>query len=354
MTTKVRLIRASACLAMWFGLVLSAERIAAQGCEPIRFTTPVDLGGAGQAYQPAQEWRLTLAYRRLRSDEFFVGTTSAPTAGPGREAPVIDVSTFVADVAYSIDSRYRLRLSVPFSAGTLSRKWPDLSKHAQNANGLGDVSVISEAWLLNPGSHENGNFALGFGVKAPTGKHNIESKFYKADGPVPFPADQTIEPGDGGWALHFQAQAFRRVTERTVLYGTGAYMASLKAESDVLSAPSGGYPWSVPDVFSAQLGVAFLAWPDQGLSLSLGARADGIPLHNVFSGGDATTIKRVANVLLAEPGLSLNRGKGTFALSVPIRLRANRMQSLLERRLNEFNGGGFAKYLVFASYSYRF
>ena len=46
----------------------------AQGCEPIRFVVPVNLGAEGEAYQPSREWRATIAYRRLLSNDWFIGT----------------------------------------------------------------------------------------------------------------------------------------------------------------------------------------------------------------------------------------------------------------------------------------
>jgi aminocarboxymuconate-semialdehyde decarboxylase len=94
---------------------------------------------------------------------------------------------------------------------------------------------------------------------------------------------------------------------------------------------------------------------DHGLAVSLGGRVDGIPMRDLIGGGDDSTIKRTSYVLFVDPGLSLARGKGTFTLSMPYRLRVNRMKSLLEQQTaNSLNGGGFAKYLVFASYSHRF
>ena len=110
--------------------------------------------------------------------------------------------------------------------------------------------------------------------KAPTGNHRTASQFYTATGPVDFPADQTIQPGDGGWAILLQGQGFRQVTERTHVYGVASYMASPKARSDVQSAPNSGQYWSVPDIYSARLGGAFSVWPDQGLTVSLGGRVD--------------------------------------------------------------------------------
>ena len=340
---------------LWLAVThtLAASRADAQGCEPIRFINPVSLGGEGQAYQPAREWQLTLAFRRLVSNEWFVGTEESSSLAPGGKPPVFVIHTAVAEVAYAINDRYRLRLSVPVSTGSLSRVWPDQSYREQTATGIGDVSLLGEAWILSPRTHERGNVAVGLGVKVPTGSHTVESQFYTATGPIDFPADQTIQPGDGGWAILLQAQGFRQVTERAHAYAFAFYMASPKARTDVEWRPRSGEYWSVPDVYSARLGGAFSIWPDGGLTVSLGGRVDGIPVHDLLGGGDHETIKRAAYVVFADPGVSFTRGKGTLTLSVPYRLQVNRQKSLYEQRTNGLNAGGFAKYLVFASYSHR-
>ena len=335
------------------GPLLIAQQAGAQGCEPIRFSTPVNLGGEGQVYQRGREWQLTLAYRRLTSSEWFVGSEDRSWLAPGGESPVFKVHTVVADVAYSIDERFRVRLSVPVSTASFSRIWPDKLRHEQTATGIGDVSLVGEAWILRPRTHARGNIGLGIGVKAPTGSHSIGSRSYSATGSVEFPAEQAIQPGDGGWAILLQSQAFQQITERTFAYASGSYMVSPKARTDVRLNPTSPVYWSVPDVYSARAGGAFSVLPDAGLALSLGGRVDGIPVHDLLGGGDDSTIKRTAYVVFAEPGVSLARGKGTFTLSVPYRVRVNRQKSLLERRTNGLNGGGFAKYLIFASYSHR-
>lgn len=334
-------------------LFAQAGAAAAQGCEPIRFTTPVNLGGEGQVYQPKREWQLTLAYRRLVSSDWFVGTKENSALAPGGTSPVFRIHTVVADVSYAVSDRVRLMVSVPFSSGSLTRAWPDKAVHEQTATGIGDVSVMGEAWALRPRTHERGNIAFALGVKAPTGSHTIGSQFYTATGAKEFPADQTIQPGDGGWAVLLQTRAFRQVTERTFGYAFASYMASPKAKSDVEWVPASGQYWAVPDVYSARAGGAFSVWPDQGMTISLGARIDGIPIHDLLGGGDDDTIKRTAYVLFADPGLTLTRGSSILTLSVPYRLAVNRQKSLFEQRTNALNAGGFAKYLVFASYTRR-
>lgn len=344
-------------LAGLLSVVLTPGTTRAQGCEPIRFTVPVSLGGEGQAYQRSGEWRATLAYRRMLSNEWFIGTERSDSRAPGGRSPVFEVHTGIADLAYAFNDRFRARVSVPFSRGTWNRIWADGKEHTQIASGIGDISVQGEGWLLNPRTHERGNVSIGLGLKAPTGSHTKPSKFYLGSGPVDFPADQTIQPGDGGWAILTQVQAFGNVTDRSSLYLVGSYMVSPRDRTDVKGSPTPGptfFYWSVPDVYSLRSGAAFNVLPDQGLSVSLGARLDGIPVRDLIGGGDENTIKRASRIMFAEPGLSYTRGKDNFTVSVPWRLSLNRLKSLTEQLPTASptaNAGGFARYLVFASYS---
>jgi hypothetical protein len=327
-------------------VALAPAGAAGQGCEPIRFTTPVNLGGIGQAYaQSGGQWQLGLSYRHLSSDEFFVGSESSPEKGPGGQPPEFKIHTFVADIGYAFNDQFRLRLAVPFSTGQLvTHTGTNGAPVEQDATGIGDVSLMGEGWVLNPRTHQRGNIGFGLGFKAPTGSHTI-----KSDGAV---ADQRVQPGDGGWGILLGSQAFHQITERSNAYVTGFYMVSPKAESDV---KRGTAYWSVPDVYSARLGATYDVQPDWGLSLSLGGRLDGIPVHDLLGGGDESTVKTASQIVYADPGLSAGRGRGTFTLSVPVRMWVNREKSELEQSTpGAVNGGGFAKYLVFASYAWRF
>ena len=340
-------------IAVSVGSTTVSPALPAQGCEPIRFSTPVSLGADGQAYQRAREWQLTIAYRRLTSNEWFIGSKDRSSLAPGGESPVYTMHTVVADVGYTINERFRVHLSVPVSTASISRIWPDKIRHEQKATGLGDISLSAEGWLLTPRTHAKGNIGFGLGVKAPTGSHTIRDRFYTATTSTDFPADHTIQPGDGGWGILTQFQAFQQITERVVGYASGSYMVSPKTQTDVPFTPTSTTYWSVPDVYSARMGGAFAVLPDHGLTMSIGGRIDGIPIHDLLGGGDDSTIKRTAYIVFAEPGLSFTRGRSAITVSVPYRMKVNRQKSLYEQRTNGLGGGGFAKYLLFASYSHR-
>src|SRR5262245_35893432 len=80
-----------------------------QGCEPIRFVVPISLGGEGETYQPQKEWRATIAYRRLLSNDWFIGTDQRDSLAPGGSSPVFEIHTAVLDLAYGFNDRIRAR-----------------------------------------------------------------------------------------------------------------------------------------------------------------------------------------------------------------------------------------------------
>ena len=63
----MRSFRVNSAVVATLALGLISGSATGQGCEPIRFVVPVNLGAEGEAYQPSREWRATIAYRRLLS-----------------------------------------------------------------------------------------------------------------------------------------------------------------------------------------------------------------------------------------------------------------------------------------------
>src|SRR5437899_2918625 len=171
------------------GLFAVPKPSIAQGCEPIRFSNP-SLGAQGESYQEAHQWRLTIGLRHLYSNQIFVGTDVNNAAGPGGTPPVINLNTFAASLSYSMTDRFSLELAIPFATGSMTRLWPDTASHRESGTGIGDVSLLGNMWLLDPGTHRRGNIAFGLGVKVPTSNNHVASQFYSANNaPVPFDAN---------------------------------------------------------------------------------------------------------------------------------------------------------------------
>ncbi|PYP15569.1 MAG: hypothetical protein DMD52_09850 [Gemmatimonadetes bacterium] len=315
------------------------------------------MGGQGESFQYLKRhgWQLSVGYRRLAADDWFVGAQSRPDLAPGGEPLNFAIHTVDLTAMFAVTERFNLALTVPFISGRFSAKiWPDGLRHTQSSSGAGDVSLVGSVWLQNPATHSEGNVALGVGVKAPTGSNTVSSPYYTATGSVPFTAHQGIEPGDGGWGIILQAQAYRKVFSRAFAYVSGSYLLSPRAVSGVAARFPGDSSWSVPDIYSGRLGLAYALWPDEGISVSLGGRIDGLPVHDLVGGGD-NGFRQPGYVIFVDPGVAVARGREAFTLSVPVRVHANRLRNTLEWQGGKPGGGGdFAKAVVFLGYSHRF
>jgi hypothetical protein len=116
-------------------------------------------------------------------------------------------------------------------------------------------------------------------------------------------------------------------------------------------------PGAVTDEYSAHAGLTVDALPRRGmLELSVGGRIDGVPVHDLVGGGDAS-FRRPGYAMYFDPGIALRSGSplsprgSTFTLGIPIRVNQNRMRSALDTANAKAGGGDFARFLVFAGYS---
>src|SRR6266568_901398 len=292
---------------------------------PVRFTTP-SLGGQGElqvADLAAHQWRLAVGYRHLHADQLFVGTQLLSTNQP----LIINLHSVDVTTSYAVTDRFSLSLTLPFLYGMQSRLYADSARH--------DVT------------------AVGLGVKAPTGTHKATDDYFLAGGTsIQYPVDQSIEPGDGGWGIILQLQAYRKAFHNGIAYLTGSYLINPRKLSDIAKDPGGNVYWSVPDVYSARLGLAYALWPQQGVSASLGGRIDGQPVRDLIGGADPG-FRRPGYSISLDPSLSLTTGPSQFTLSAPIRLSANREASVLDLQTGKHGGGDFVSTLIFVSYSRR-
>jgi hypothetical protein len=88
---------------------------------------------------------------------------------------------------------------------------------------------------------------------------------------------------------------------------------------------------------------------------SLGGRVNGVTVRDLLGGGDLYW-RRPGYVVYVEPGLTWTLGPNMASLSVPVRVYANKLDSLLDRSFDPPRkvGESFASYLLLASYARRF
>lgn len=342
-------------LAMGIGLVLGVlaapSVVSGQGCMPLRFTSPA-LGGQQAAFLQPHEWQVGVFARRVATNRFFVGTQEDETKAPLGQPLNLRLNTIDLAVTFATSERFSLTLTTPVAYSTIENTQPDQQRHKISNSGVGDINVTGNLWLGAPTRHPNGNVSLGFGVKAPTGRYHTTGDVHDSVGNVSqAPLVQTVQLGDGGWALMLQTQAFQQVFPRGSVYFSGSYSVSLRQHTDVLRAP--GLLYAVPDFYSARLGLAFGLKAEPSLSVSLGGRIDGTPVGNLI-GGKTDFFRSAGYTLFIDPGVSLQDGPSQFTLSVPVRVRHNYLNIKLSNGQTRVGAGGVGDFVIFAGYSRRF
>lgn len=340
------------------GLLASDSGLLAQGCMPIRYTSP-SLGAIDNVYLNDHEWQFGIAYRYLHANDLYTGHRYTPEEAPGGQPILITVHTVILNATYAFSRRFSLSLQLPIATGSESVIRQDGLRHAQYSGGIGDASVLGNVWLFSPIEHSRGNVLLTLGVKAPTGANDAKSSW--PGEPSKDFTSTSIQDGDGGWGIALQTDMFRRMTNRMSFYAAGSYLISPKQHNNLPWGTPGPDPnfVAVTDEYSAHAGFAYALLPRQGLTASLGGRIDGIPVHDLIGGGNQY-FRRPGYAVYAEPGISytmarspFSRTGSTFSISVPITVDRNREENLSERSAGIPGGGDFAKYLVFFSYSFR-
>ncbi len=291
-------------------------------------------GESGSGDLRAHEWQLAADYRHIHADQFFFGSQqSTPPAQFFGQPIIIDIHTVNFNVTYGLSDRVILQMTVPVSRGSQSRVYPDTARHVARAGGLGDISLVATRWLLDPRQRTAGNVALGLGVKTPTGRNDVRDHFFFADG-----------------------SSVVRVASRSYAYFTGSYLVSPRNQSDVTRAPAGqpnaAVRISVSDVYTARIGLTYGILPEQGLSVSLGGRIDGIPWHDLSSGSDG--FRRPGYVIFADPAIVLQRGPNTVTVSAPVRSFVRlASRSAITNSGGTLGSGDLAAIVVFVGYARR-
>jgi hypothetical protein len=315
----------------------------------------LSLGAEGVTHLEPGQWEATIAYRYLYADKGYIGDKVWPQYGDVTGARIW-IHSVDLQATYSFNSRFNATLTVPFLYGELSSIIEhDGVRHTTSAGGIGDVRLVGSAWLLDPAKHKDGNIALGIGVKAPTGDEAAKDTFHKSTGPEVRPVDVAIQPGDGGWGLQLEFTGYRKIVDRLYGYLSGFYLISPREENSAFtSIPAYGQTrnLSVPDQYLGRVGLSYAIWPEEGLSLSLGGRVDGIPTRDLIGGSEG--FRRPGYSVYVEPGLSWTHDKNTFNLYTPVLLSANREKNIYDDRFGGHGPGAFAEYVIIASYSRRF
>ena len=305
----------------------------------------------GHYVEPFSLHNLTLdiGYRVFNSNKYFQGSDEIARANAVENHQNI----FDVGVEYRVSPRWSLIADVPVLNGTRNQIYPPSGVF--QVSGLGDMLVGAQAWLFRPPTENGGNVAVNLQLKIPTGINNATgSALYKGQ-TIKATADQSLQPGDGGWGFSLGTQGYKRLWRSASAYGQASYLFNPQDTNGVAtfrSQPGQGV-MSVTDQYLYRGGLAQAVPRLRGVALSLGIRGEGVPVRDLL--GDSNGFRRPGNIVSLDPGLMVNYKRDTFSVNGPWALYRNRPPSVPEMQYNITNGDAFfADYTVVASLSHRF
>ena len=328
----------------------------AQGCVQSRGAGVGTLMQGEDTYLAQGGWQASVGYRWLNSSRHFRGGEEQYERYQ-RGDDVRNDSHFVdLGITYGITKRISVSFTLPFVSSTRSSvyehendKNPD-HRHTTSASGLADIRLTSTVWVFDPDTHHEGNLAFGLGIKAPTGDAETTGLRYRLDSNgAPKPGieynDQSIQPGDGGWGVIIETQGFQKIVANTYAYMQASYLISPQEMNEATK-------FSTPDSYLLRAGLSYTIWPSKGLSLSLGARMEGVPVTDWVGGSEGS--RRPGYAISIEPGITWVHGKWAISVTAPVAIERNRERSVSDERTGKHGDAAFADYIITSNISYRF
>lgn len=361
---QLALLAAVACFA-WIPTSLRA-----QSCILTRLDSPV-LNAFDSEFNPAaadQRWQATVSWRYGYSFRHFVGTEEQKERVEEHSQVVNNVNLLDVAVRYNFTAQTSLTVGVPYlmatRSGALRGEDREVIRRYQRSStrGIGDMTVVANHLIWDPTTHRRSNLSLGAGIKLPTGETmQQENRIDLEEGEEVVSqrtADLSVQPGDGGWGLVLEASGYKVFNQSGSFagYGSATYIIEPQATNGVLR--PGARPAeaenSTTDQYVARLGVQTGPASWKGWSAGLGARLEGIPVHDLVGSSDGR--RRPGYMLSVEPSVSWTHGANTVNLALPWAIQRNRQRSVsdIQRGPDVHGDAAFPDYLVLLSYSRRF
>lgn len=247
---------------------------------------------------------------------------------------------------YRVSRRVGVIASLPIVTNNFSTLLPPLSpsfgkRYSWNANGIGDLVLYGQSTLWDSRMHPFGNFALGAGLKLPTGNWDVRANIPDQSGrnvqqrAVYPPA---IMPGDGGVGVIVGFAGYKtlrefKYTRNVSVSVAGSYLINPRNTNGTQSMISSlGSPLSpiflnrltnsVTDSYNLNVAVAWRPpgvkdnpWL-KGLRFNVLGRIEGVPTRDLFGRSDG--FRQPGYAISVGPGCAYTRKKDTVIVEVPI------------------------------------
>ncbi|OYX25928.1 MAG: hypothetical protein B7Z06_06505 [Flavobacteriales bacterium 32-35-8] len=349
-------------------MILSAYKLSAQGCVAIRgFSSSNSLMGEGGVLVKG-DFAVGTNFRYFQSFRHFRGRHEEKNrVADGTE--VINDSYFV-DISfnYALTDRLYATVLLPFASHVRSSMYEHGGnppnglgeRHITRSSGLSDMRLGVGYWLIKDNLKPY-NFAVGAGIKLPTGDYSYMDTFYNQgpnrDQDRVSVVDQSIQLGDGGVGFNLDFQGYYMLSHSFTLTTSLFYLFNPEVTNGVLTRGSTTNEFSVPDQFAAQLGALYS--PNiKGVNFYLGGRIEGVPSSDLI--GSSAGYRRPGYAISVDPGINYNTENLSLSLNVPIAVERNRTQSYSDKQRTAETGvftqgdAAFADYLINFNLTYRF
>jgi len=350
---RLRLLLSAVCLlAMMITISTSAH---AQGCVAAHSNqgSMDELCAGGAPTSNGSGWihRLTVdvGYRFFNSNKYFIGTKEIERPNAVRNHQNI----FDIGINYQLTPQWSLIADIPIFDGTRNQIYPPSGIF--QVSGLGDIFVGVQRWMFHPPTESNGTIAFSVSLKAPTGINNANGAALYKGQTILATADQSLQPGDGGWGFQVGSQAYKQIPLRTLVYFQGQWLFNPENTNGVKTFRSqpGQSIMSVTDQYLFRAGISHAIPRIRRLSGSIGARWEGVPAHDVIGASDG--FRRPGYIISLDPGIMYSYRRNVLSVNGPWALKRNREPSVPEIQNNIWNGDAFfADYTVLISLSHHF
>ena len=340
-------------------LLLFSFDINAQGCIAIRSGCGVNIGGG--SLSPKGSWQVGTNLRYFHSYKHFRGKHEE-TNRVQEGTEVINDSYFLdLSFLYALSDRLSVNMVIPFVYHERSSMYEHGGnppnglgdRHKTYAQGLGDVRVGVNYWMLDPEQNTT-NFSLGMALKVPSGNYKATSSFYNQgdnrDQTIESGVDQSIQPGDGGYGLAIESQGFHVLSESFLLSGNLYYLINPREQYSIENRGR-TRDYSVADQYAGRLGVFYLT-KLHGFGLYGGLRFEGIPSSDLFGGDEG--FRRPGYIVSMEPGVSYNINNFSLNVTVPVAIERARTQNFDDKIDGDNGDAAFADYLLNFGLTWRF
>jgi hypothetical protein len=309
----------------------------------------------------AHHWSIAVGYRHQYSHRHFVGTTEQKQREEQSTEVVNSVNLFNVSLAYEFSPRWSMTVSLPILNATRIYDHqlfqtllhvPGAPDQVSNSNGIGDLGVTAQFWLLRPPPEKGHNIAFSFGATFPTGNSAATDTVQTTKGSQPIFVDQSIQLGSGSYGIFLGTQAYQRV-KRSVLYVSGSYLLMPAETSGTPNAslagvvrpvnPLNAYQ-SVPDQYLVDGGVAYPFPKIRGLAVKGALRYEGVKVRDLLGGSHG--FRRPGYALSVEPGFQYERNSYTWTFNLPIAVQRNRKRSVPDQILGTAGDAAFADYML--------